>query len=49
MNTRVIRHADRQIYSRHPVVSVLKNGEPKTFELGSNLAAAGDGEKDRLS
>jgi hypothetical protein len=36
MNTRVIRHADRQIYSREPVISVLKNGEPTTFELRSN-------------
>lgn len=35
MNTRVIRHADRQIYSREPVVSVLQNGEHATFELRS--------------
>lgn len=33
MNTRVIRHADRQLYSREPVITVLKNGEPTTFEL----------------
>lgn len=36
MNTRVIRHAERQLYSREPVVSVLKNGEPTTFELRPN-------------
>jgi hypothetical protein len=36
MNTRIIKHADRQIYSRGPVITVLKNGVPATFELRAN-------------
>lgn len=45
MNTRVIRHADRQLYSRDPIVSVLKNGEATTFELQPSNPLRGTGGK----
>jgi hypothetical protein len=36
MNTRILRHADRQLYCRKPEVSVLWEGEVVTFALRSS-------------
>ena len=33
INTRILRHADRQLYSRKPEVSVLRNGEVVSLSL----------------
>lgn len=41
MNTRILRHADRQVYCREPQVSVLRNGEVVAFALRSNPALLG--------
>jgi len=38
MNTRILRHADRQLYSRLQDVSILRDGEVVTFSLRSNKA-----------
>jgi hypothetical protein len=41
MNTRILRHADRQLYSREPEVSVLRNGEVVTYGLRPNPVLQG--------
>lgn len=41
MNTRILRHADRQLYCRLPQIAVLKSGEMAKFDLRANPALQG--------
>lgn len=47
MNTRVVRHADRQLYSRRPEMTVLREGVMATFDLRSNSTVRTTPQKQR--